>query len=109
MIIDFSRIPVSILPNFKGGEKETAANMFYDGTNRIMRGVLIPGATIGLHSHETNCEVIFITAGSGYVLCDGVREEVKAGLCHYCPRGHSHSLINDSDSKLEFLAVVANQ
>ena len=32
MIIDFNKIEESILPNFKGGEKELAANMFFDGT-----------------------------------------------------------------------------
>lgn len=33
MIIDFNSMEVTVLPNFKGGEKEFAANMFFDGTN----------------------------------------------------------------------------
>ena len=40
---------------------------------------------------------------------DGDSSPVYAGLCHYCPKGHTHSLVNDSDADLEFLAVVPIQ
>jgi len=106
MNIDFDKMDLSVIPNFKGGEKELHARMFFDGTNRIMKARLIPGASIGMHTHEGTSEVIFITSGRGSVICDGERTPVSAGLCHYCPEGHTHSLINDSDADLEFLAVV---
>ena len=82
--------------------------MFTDENNRIMMGMLIPGATIGLHRHEGSSEVIFIQSGSGKVLYDGKYEEVKAGDVHYCPEGHEHSLINDSEENLTYFAVVPN-
>ena len=50
-----------------------------------------------------------IIEGTGKVLMDGEYERVEAGVCHYCPKGHTHSLINDSDSDLVFFAVVAEQ
>lgn len=109
MIIDFSAIAEEQLPHFKGGELYTAARMHFDGANRIMQGRLVPGASIGLHTHDTSSEIIFITSGHGHVLYDGRRLEVHEGLCHYCPKGHTHSLINDSDGELCFLAVVAQQ
>lgn len=109
MIIDFNNIPETVLPNFKGGEKEMSAHMFFDGTNRIFTGRLQPGATIGLHTHDTSAEMIFITRGEGHVLFDGEMLPVREGLCHYCPKGHSHSLINDSSADLEFTAVVPQQ
>ena len=109
MNIDFSEIGLSVLPGFKGGEKELRAKMFFDGTNRIMQGLLVPGASIGMHTHEDSCEVIFVTAGRGTVVFDGEASPVHAGLCHYCPKGHTHSLVNDSDADLEFLAVVPRQ
>ena len=56
MIIDFNRMEATDIPNFKGGEKEFNVKMFWDGTNRIMKGKLIPGASIGEHTHEENCE-----------------------------------------------------
>ena len=67
MKIDFNTIGESVFPNFKGGEKEFAANMFFDGTNRIFKGKLIPGATIGMHTHDDSCEVIFILEGQGAI------------------------------------------
>ena len=33
---------------------------------------------------------------------DGEYEKLEAGMCHYCPKGHTHSLMNDSDAELEF-------
>ena len=59
---------LSVLPQFKGGEKELRANMYFDGTNRAFRGTLIPGATIGMHTHEDSCEMIFILSGRGTIL-----------------------------------------
>ena len=109
MNIDFSEMELSVLPSFKGGEKELRAKMFFDGTNRIMKGLLIPGASIGMHTHEDSSEIIFITSGRGSVIMDGDSSPVYAGLCHYCPKGHTHSLVNDSDADLEFLAVVPIQ
>lgn len=106
MILDFSEIEKSVLNNFKGGEKYYEANMYTDENNKIMKGRLVPGASIGEHTHETNSEVIFFSEGRGKVLYDGEYLEVSAGLCHYCPKGHSHSLINDSDGDLVFFAVV---
>lgn len=114
MIIDFNSIDLSVMPNFKGGEKELAANMFFDGTNRIFRGRLVPGATIGMHTHDDSCEVIFILEGSGTIV-EGLAEDqrvlpVKAGDCLYCEKGQSHSLRNTAHAgDLVFYAVVAKQ
>ena len=110
MIIRFDEIEQSVMENFKGGEKHLEASMYYDGTNRILtRARLIPGASIGLHTHDDSCEVIFILEGCGSLLEDGERKAVQAGDCLYCPKGGSHSLINDSEEDLIFCAVVPRQ
>ena len=116
MTIEFNKMDVTVLPNFKGGEKEFAANMFFDGTNRIFKGKLVPGATIGMHTHEDSCEVIFVLEGCGSIVEKepGAKNEtlspVKAGDCLYCPKGHSHSLRNTAeDGDLVFYAVVPMQ
>lgn len=106
MTIDFDRIPESIIPNFKGGEKALRARIFDDGTNKILKGLLVPGASIGLHTHETNCETILILKGHGSIIYDGETAVIHEGDVHYCPKGHTHSLVNDSDSDLEFIGVV---
>lgn len=116
MKIDFNSITESVFPNFKGGEKEFAANMFFDGTNRIFKGRLIPGSTIGMHAHEDSSEVIFILEGQGTILDQSivtgeiVELPVAAGDCLYCPKGNSHSLQNtSSEGDLIFYAVVPQQ
>ena len=114
MVINFSQIEETVFPNFKGGEKEFAANMFFDGTNRMFKGKLIPGATIGMHTHDDSCEVIFILEGRGVILeknPEGENEffSVSAGDCLYCPKGGSHSLQNNSEADLVFYAVVPKQ
>lgn len=109
MKIDFNTIKQEVIPNFKGGEKSLKAQMYYDGVNRIMKACLEPGASIGLHTHDCGSEIMFITKGQGHVLYDGEKIPLSAGDVHYCPKGHSHTLINDSDADLEFSAVVPQQ
>ena len=41
---------------------------------------------------------------------DDGEELLSPGQCHYCPKGHSHSLINASPTEtLVYLAVVPEQ
>ena len=117
MIIKLEEITLSLMPEFKGGKKELAANMFFDGVNRIFKGRLVPGASIGVHTHDDSCEMIFILSGKGLLYEKGPEQaelewrEVLPGDCLYCPKGHTHSLMNaeSSDSDLEFYAVVPKQ
>lgn len=109
MKIDFTKIEENAIPAFKGGEKEFNVRMYTDAKNKIMKGRLVPGASIGLHTHLGNSEIMFITKGSGHVLYDGEKIALSEGDVHYCPEGHAHSLVNDGCSDLEFSAVVPQQ
>lgn len=109
MIIDFKNIEEASLPNFKGGEKSLEARMFFDGKNRIFTARLQPGASIGLHTHDTSSEIIFLTKGQAHVLYNGEMIELHEGQCHYCAKGNTHSLINDSAEEVQFTAVVPEQ
>lgn len=109
MIIDFHSMEETVMPNFLGGEGALRAKMFSDERNRILHGVLEPGCSIGYHTHETSSEIIYILSGTGKVKVEDGEEPVKAGECHYCPKGRSHSLVNNSGSDLEFFAVVPQQ
>lgn len=109
MKIDFSQIEENVIHNFKGGEKFAVTRAFADERNRIVKGKLVPGASIGMHTHETSSETILITSGRGCIIDDGVCVPLLAGDVHYCPKGHTHSLVNDSDGEMEFFAVVPQQ
>ena len=109
MKIDFNEIQEVANPQFKGGEGDTMFRTYNDGQNKIMRGRLEPGCSIGYHSHETNSEIIYILSGEARCLYDEGEERLVPGQCHYCPKGHSHSLINASATEpLTFFAVVPN-
>ena len=53
MLLDFSQIPVEPVANMRGGEGTVLLQKTTQGPVKVMRGVLPPGATIGLHPHET--------------------------------------------------------
>ena len=109
MLIEFDKMEEQTIPHFQGGEGAFLTKMRVDELGKILRGRLEPGSTIGLHTHDTSSEIIYILSGTGKVLYDGEYEPLSAGSCHYCPKGHAHSLINDSDALLEFFAVVPVQ
>lgn len=110
MIIRLEEIPQSIIPAFKGGEKEFRANMHFDGRNRMFKGCLVPGSSIGVHTHDDSCETIFIISGKGSILEieNGVEsvKDVQTGDCLFCDKGQTHSLRNTSDEDLVFYASV---
>lgn len=110
MVIDFSNIELSVMPHFKGGEGDTKSRIFFDGMNKIMLGCLEPGCTIGYHIHDTSSEIIYILGGQARCLYDDGEELLSPGQCHYCPKGHSHSLINASATEpLTYFAIVPEQ
>lgn len=110
MKIDFNEIQEIANPQFKGGVGDTMFRTYNDGQNKIMRGRLDPGCSIGLHSHETNSEIIYILSGEARCLYDDGEERLVPGQGHYCPKGHSHSLINASATEpLTFFAIVPEQ
>ena len=109
MIIDFLTMNEDAKPNFKGGEKEYNVKMFTDDTNKIMRGRLVPGASIGFHTHTEDQEVIYILEGEGSLVDSegNVLEKVLPGQATLCSKGESHSLANRGEKDLVFFAVVS--
>lgn len=108
-MLDFTTIPESPFPHFKDGEGTFFARMAGDTNCKILHGRLPAGATIGLHTHEDSAEIIFFLSGTGKMLLDGETETIAAGLCHYCPKGSSHAMINEGDEDITFYAVVPKQ
>lgn len=109
MHIKFDEIKETELKEFYGGEGELIANMYVDDKNKILRGKLEAGSSIGLHKHAPSSEIIFILSGKGKAICNGEEERLSAGDCHYCPKGSEHCLVNDGEEDLLFYAVVPQQ
>lgn len=109
MKIEFDKIDKTVTPKFNGGEGEFIANISNDGVNKILRGKLEPGSSIGYHIHDTSSEIIYVLSGTGKMIIENGEERLSAGDCHYCKKGQSHSFINDGEKDLIFFAVVPQQ
>ncbi len=109
MKIDLKGMEYTENKSFLGGEKSLFAKIYNDGTNKILYGKLEPGASIGFHKHDAGSEIIYVLSGSGKVLYDDTEEPLSEGDCHYCPKNHSHSLVNSGTRDLVFFAVVPRQ
>ena len=108
-MINFTATPETSLPRFKDGEGTFFARFAGDSNCKILLGRLPAGATIGLHTHEDTAEIIFFLSGAGRMILDGETESIAPGLCHYCPKGSAHTMINDGDEDITFYAVVPKQ
>jgi len=107
--IDFKALETKVLFDFKGGEKELRMRAFEGSGAKLMRPTLLPGASIGTHTHTGNCEIFYIISGTGICICDGVEERMEPGICLFCPDGHTHSLVNNGMENLEFFAAIVEQ
>lgn len=109
MRIDFEELPRFAMECYNGGEKITYTRMYNDELNSIMKVTLEPGASIGLHHHETSSEILFIISGKGRVVTNGETEELRAGICSYCPAGSEHTIINTGEDELILFTVIPEQ
>ena len=107
MILDLQHISETPIHNFKGGDGMVYTRMYSDERNRIMMVRITPGSSIGMHTNETNSEVMYVVSGTARVLMDGEEEEiVKEGQTHYCPKGHRHATYCEGDEDLVLFAVI---
>ena len=86
-----------------------------DGLGRLYaRIVLQPGSSIGWHQHEKDTEPYYILRGEGDFI-EGRSENdknvtrVHAGDVCTIDVGQWHSLENNSDGELEFMALIYNK
>lgn len=90
---------VEILHLFKGEE--------ITGKARLLAKLrLQKNCSIGLHPHNEEEEVYYILSGNGVVTDDGKEYAVAPGDAVLTGGGASHSIRNNEDKPLEFVAVI---
>ena len=67
---------------------------------------LEPGCSVGYHRHDQEEEVYYILSGQGVVNDGGDIRTLYPGDSVYTGNGGSHSIENQGNEPLEFLAVV---
>lgn len=109
MHIDFSKLPVKELKNFYKGEGSIFSKIVLEDKNKIMYGTMPVGSSIGEHTHVDNCEMFYVLKGKVKVICDGIEEFIEENNLHYCPQGHTHTIINDTNVEVAYLAIIPRQ
>jgi quercetin dioxygenase-like cupin family protein len=108
-VIDFDTLPEKVQEGMRGGKGPAYVRSFNDDLNKVMRVKLAPGASVGVHTHDDSSEIIMVLEGCGMVLFDGRPLTLDEGNIHYCPKGHTHAIINDSREDLVLCCVVPQQ
>ena len=107
MILDFDKLDVQVVPHFKGGQgKAHVRTAVQDDMGRILLLTLPVGSSIGLHTHQGNCEIIHVLSGCGVCHDDGTDTAISAGMTHYCPEGHTHGIDNTGADELVLLGIL---
>ncbi len=106
MLLDFGRMDERIFEGMNGGRGAVAAKMFMDKSGKLIVSRILPNASIGTHLHATSNDINFVVSGMGIATCDGVEEELRPGVCHYCAKGSSHSIRNTGNTDLVLYTVV---
>lgn len=109
MLIEFDKMKRVTIPNLNGGEGSVTASMYMDDSGKIMYSVIPVGSSIGLHTQSTSNDINYVISGQGKAICNGAEEILRAGVCHYCPKGSQHTIINTGTEDLVLFTVVAEQ
>lgn len=97
----------------RGGNGEAEMHKILNGTEELYgKGrmfnhmILAPGRSIGEHTHEGDNEIFYFLKGSGMYSDNGTPVRVYPGDTAICSSGESHSLVNDGEEPLEFIALI---
>ena len=97
----------------RGGSGETEmhkilnnAEELYGKGRMFNHMILAPGRSIGEHRHEGDNEIFYFLKGSGAYNDNGTPLRVHPGDTAVCSSGECHSLVNDGDEPLEFIALI---
>jgi mannose-6-phosphate isomerase-like protein (cupin superfamily) len=113
MVKKFSELPVTLNENMRGGDGTVQITHLADKAgmhdkNRLFAKITLkPGCSVGYHVHEAETEIYHILSGTGVYDDNGVSTvTVNAGDTTYTPPGQGHSIANNTDTDLEFIALI---
>lgn len=105
MLTGFENIKEAAIFHLNGGDGDVSAKIFLDSACKIMISRLPAGASIGMYKHTGSSEINCVLKA----VCEGAKEVLTAGVCQYCPRGVSHSIINAGTKDLILFTAAPQQ
>lgn len=109
MMINFNGVSEKTIPNMNNGTGEMTAKMYMGENVKIISCSIHKGGSIGSHFHSTSDDINYVISGTGQAICNGTEEELTAGVCHVCPKGSEHSIINTGDDDLVLITIVVER
>lgn len=109
MLINFHEVSQKNISGMNGGTGEMTAKMYMNEHFKIIPCTIHKGGSIGLHSHPTSDDINYVISGTGKAMCDSTEETLIAGVCHICPKGSSHSIINTGEEDLVLVTIVVER
>lgn len=114
MVIRKEDMPVQNVQNVRDGKgtlrKQIIAPAEPSVHLRLFCTFTIPkGCSIGPHPHEGEVEYYYILSGEGIVTEDGVESVVKAGDVSITGWGKVHTIRNEKDEDLVFIALIPTE
>ena len=112
MIRKAADCPVEVRENMRGGDGTVEITNFVTKDELYQKGRLFskirlaPGCGIGYHIHESDSEIFYFTKGTAKYSDNGEWTTVGAGDVAVTPKGHGHSVINETDSDVELIALI---
>ena len=106
MFIDFKTSGWTEIPHMNGGEGSVFAKMVMTEDTRIILTKMPPGSSIGKHVQSTGDDVNYVLEGNGKAVCNEKEEILSPGVCHICPKGSEHCIVNDGEVDLVFFTTV---
>ena len=109
MIRYSSEMPLDTYDKCHDGIGELACRTVLNGSEGtgitfMHNDVLEPGASIGEHLHGES-EVYYVVEGSGTMILDGKEHHISSGDISWCNAGHSHGIVNSTDSTMRLIVV----
>ena len=107
LVVDENEVEALDLPGRRLSWLITPAGVGAEHCSMCMIRVA-PGETVRpAHSHPNGEEVIYVVAGSGRALIDGVVHPVHAGSAVLFPQGQIHMLQNSGGEEMKVLCFFA--
>jgi mannose-6-phosphate isomerase-like protein (cupin superfamily) len=116
-LIDCAKLLIAAASDLKGFvtdiEKDTVANdnfrkVLYTGKNsQLVLMSLNPGEDIGEEVHKDTDQFFRVDAGSGQVIINGVKHEIKNGSAIVIPQGARHNVINNGKIPLKIYTIYS--
>ena len=109
MKLNFDNIPKTEVVNMRGGRGSVYMQKVFPTLEhtKVYALITIPtGASIGVHTHHGDEEIVTCIKGKGVLVIDGKRYDFLPNDISLCKEGRNHSIENNSEEDLIILAVI---